>query len=253
MGVLDQKNLEKYSRQLIIEQIGLEGQKKIFNTSICIVGCGGLGTSVSQYLAMAGIGKFHFIDSDKIELSNLNRQVMYTESDIGKNKAQVLKKYIKKINPQARIIVSKKNVSKNNIKNLLMGFKFIVDCSDNFKTRFLVNEFCFKEKKILISAALQNFDVQISAFKAWSGKYNPCYECVFPKSNDLKNVNCDQMGIVSSVAGFGGVMQSLLIIDIILNCDANIFKELLIFDCFKRNFRKIKITKDNGCKICSKT
>ena len=89
MGIFDHKNIEKYSRQLIIEQIGLEGQKKIFNTSICVVGCGGLGTSVSQYLAMAGIGKFHFIDSDKIELSNLNRQVMFIESDIGKNKAEV--------------------------------------------------------------------------------------------------------------------------------------------------------------------
>jgi adenylyltransferase/sulfurtransferase len=253
MGIFDQKNLEKYSRQLIIEQIGLEGQKKIFNTSICIVGCGGLGTSVSQYLAMAGIGKFHFIDADKIELSNLNRQVMFIESDIGKNKAEVLKTYIQKINPQAKIIVSKKNVSENNIKNLLDSFKFIIDCSDNFKTRFLVNEFCFKEKKILISAALQNFDVQISAFKAWSGKNNPCYECVFPKSNDLNNVNCDQMGIVSPVAGFGGVMQSLLIIDIILDSDANIFKELLIFDCLKRNFRKIKIKKDSSCKICNKT
>ncbi len=253
MDILDQKNLEKYSRQLIIEQVGLKGQKKLFNTSICIIGCGGLGTSVSQYLAMAGIGKFHLIDFDKIELSNLNRQVMYLESDIGNNKAEVLKTNIQKINPQANIIVSKKKVSKNNIKNLLKGFKFIIDCSDNFKTRFLVNEICFKEEKILISAALQNFDVQISAFKAWSGKNNPCYECVFPKSNNLNNLNCDQMGIISPVAGFGGIMQSLLTINIILDCDANIFKELLIFDCFKRNFRKIKITKDNSCKICSKT
>ena len=253
MNIIDQKDLEKYSRQLIIEKIGLKGQKKIFNSSICIIGCGGLGSSVSQYLAMTGIGKFHLIDADKIELSNLNRQVLYLESDIGKNKAEVLKTNIQKINPQAKIIISKKNVSKKNIKDLLKGFKFIIDCSDNFKTRFLVNEFCFTEKRVLISAALQNFDVQISAYKAWAGKNNPCYECVFPKSKDLNNVNCDQMGIVSPVAGFGGVMQSLLTIDIILNCDANIFKELLIFDCFKRNFRKIKITKNNSCKICNKT
>ena len=123
MDIFDHKNLEKYSRQLIIEQIGLEGQKKIFNTSICVVGCGGLGTSVSQYLAMAGIGKFHFIDSDKIELSNLNRQVMFIESDIGKNKAEVLKTYIQKINPQARIIVSKKNVSKKKYKKFIKGLQ----------------------------------------------------------------------------------------------------------------------------------
>ena len=252
MKNFDQKILEKYSRQLIIEKIGLKGQKKIFNTSICIIGCGGLGSSVAQYLAMTGVGKFHLVDEDKVELSNLNRQVMYLECDIGKNKADVLKINIKKINPQAKIIVSKKNVSKANIKNLLKGFKFIIDCSDNFKTRFLVNEFCFKEKRVLISAALQNFDVQVSAYKAWSGKNNPCYECVFPKSSNLKNVNCDQMGIISPVAGFGGVMQSLLAIDIILDCDTNIFKELLIFDCFERNFRKIKITKNNNCKICKK-
>ena len=128
--------------------------------------------------------------------------------------------------------------------------QFIIDCSDNFETRFLINEYCFREKKILVSAALQNFDVQVSSFKAWASKKNPCYECIFPKFSDADILNCDQMGIVSPIAGFGGIMQAITVVNIILGCNNKIFRELIIFDGFTRDMKKIRIEKNIKCAIC---
>ena len=144
---LDKKNFEKYSRQLIMNKIGISGQKKIMNASICIIGCGGLGTSVAQYLAMTGVGKMVLIDFDKIEMSNLNRQLSFLEKDIGKNKAEVLKKNVEKINPELDVVIFKKKLNSKNIHSFIDNSKFVIDCSDNFKTRFLINEYCFKKKK----------------------------------------------------------------------------------------------------------
>ena len=121
------------------------------NSSICIIGCGGLGTTTAQYLAMTGIGRIHLIDFDKVEMSNLNRQLSFLEQDIGKNKAEVLKKNIEKINPDSVVTILKKKITSGNINSSIKNSKFVIDCSDNFKTRFLVNEYCFKEKKILVS------------------------------------------------------------------------------------------------------
>ena len=250
MKNLNAKDFEKYSRQLIMDKIGIKGQKKIMNSSICIIGCGGLGTTTAQYLAMTGIGRIHLIDFDKVEMSNLNRQLSFLEQDIGKNKAEVLKKNIEKINPDSVVTILKKKITSGNINSSIKNSKFVIDCSDNFKTRFLVNEYCFKEKKILVSAALQNFDVQIASFKSWAIK-NPCYECIFPRFSGSNILNCDQMGMVSPVAGFGGIMQAISVVNIILGCDNSIFKEMIIFDSFARSLKKIKVKKNYKCKICN--
>ena len=130
-----------------MDKIGISGQKKIMNSSVCIIGCGGLGTTTAQYLAMTGIGKMLLIDFDKVEMSNLNRQLSFLEEDIGLNKAFVLKKNIKKINPDSDVNFVNKKITKKNINSFANKFKFIIDCSDNFKTRFLVNEYCYKYKK----------------------------------------------------------------------------------------------------------
>ena len=128
--------------------------------------------------------------------------------------------------------------------------KFVIDCSDNFKTRFLINEYCFKKKKILVSAALQNFDVQIFSFQAWGNKKNPCYECIFPRFSQLTGLTCDQMGMVATVAGFGGIMQAITLVNIIIGCKNSVFREFIIFDSFSRDMKKIKVNKNLMCKIC---
>jgi len=251
MNKSTEKFLEKYSRQIIIDKIGIVGQKKIANSSILIIGCGGLGTSASQYLAMSGIGHITLVDDDSITLSNLNRQTLFFENDIGKKKSLILSEQLKKINPIAKIESIDLRVNDKNIKKISKHFDIILDCSDNFKTRYLINKFCFFNKKILILAALQNFDVQACALSAWQTSNNPCYECIFPKSIKGAEESCDQMGIVAPIAGLGGITQAILVINTILQTNSEIYKELLLFDCLNRKFKTIKIKKNPKCKICN--
>ncbi len=247
---LSDKEFEKYSRQILIEKIGIKGQEKIKKSSVILIGCGGLGTSAAQYLTMTGIGRIKIVDPEKVELSNLNRQTLLLEEDIGIKKTEAIIKTLKKINPCAKLDIVNTKVQKNNIDQLLGNYKIVLDCTDNFKSRYLINQFCFKNKKFLVSAALQNFDVQAFALAPWKGRNNPCYECIFPKININNQLNCDEMGIVAPVAGLGGVLQAILTINIILGTDSKIFREFLTFDCFNRNFKKIRISKNSHCKIC---
>ena len=250
MSKLTNKQTEKYSRQIIIEKIGISGQKKIFKSSVCIIGCGGLGSSAAQYLSMTGIGNIMLIDNDLINLSNLNRQTLFFEKDIGKFKVDTLKKNLQEINPEATINISKKKVNKKNIDDYLSPYKIILDCTDNFQSRYLINEYCFKTKKILVSASLQNFDLQASVFSSWKKGHYPCYNCIFPKTHNTVSQSCDEQGIVAPVAGFGGVLQAMLTIKLIISPSQEIFQELILFDTFERNFKKIKVKRNAECKVC---
>ena len=241
--------LEKYSRQIIMEQVGVEGQKKINNSSICIIGCGGLGTSAAQYLSMSGIGKLVFIDHDSIVLSNLNRQTLFTEKDIGESKCKVLSKKIKNINKSITINYYQKKINENNIDQYIENCSIVLDCTDNFESRLIINKFCHNKKKILVSAALQNFDIQAFIFSSWSSNKNPCYKCIFPNLTTNENLSCDEMGIIASVAGLGGIIQANLALNYILKLHNN-FKELILLDSVKLDIKKIKIEKNKNCEVC---
>ncbi len=248
MSKLSNKQIEKYSRQIIIDSIGISGQKKIIDAKVLIIGCGGLGTSVAQYLSMAGIGVIGLVDDDTINLSNLNRQTLFIEEDIDKAKVDILFKKIKEINPEVSINKYKTKIKKNNIKKIFFDYQYILDCTDNFQTRFLINKFCHEMKKILVTAALQNFDLQAAIFKSWHGK-NPCYECFFTNSADYPEESCDQMGILATVAGLGGTIQGQLLINDVLKKKVN-FSEIILLSCNEFRMRKIKFKKNPKCKIC---
>ena len=241
--------LEKYSRQIIMEQVGIEGQKKINNSAICIIGCGGLGTSAAQYLSMSGIGKLVFVDHDSIVLSNLNRQTLFTERDIGESKCKVLTKKIKNINKSIIINYYQKKINENNIDQYIENCSIVLDCTDNFESRLIINKFCHKKKKILVSAALQNFDIQAFILSSWSSNKNPCYKCIFPNLTTIENLSCDEMGIIASVAGLGGIIQANLTLNYILNLHNN-FRELILLDSVKLDIKKIKIQKNKNCEVC---
>ena len=243
--------LEKYSRQIIMEQVGVEGQKKINNSSICIIGCGGLGTSAAQYLSMSGIGKLVFIDHDSIVLSNLNRQTLFTEKDIGESKCEVLTKKIKNINKSITVNYYQKKINEINIDQYIENCSIVLDCTDNFESRLIINKFCHNKKKILVSAALQNFDIQAFIFSSWSSNKNPCYKCIFPNLTTTENQSCDEMGIIASVAGLGGIIQANLALNYILKLHNN-FKELILLDSIRLDIKKIKIEKNKNCKVCCK-
>lgn len=247
---ISNKDLEKFSRQILIDKIGLEGQLKIFESKVLIVGCGGLGSIAATYLSMSGVRKIGLVDNDKIELSNIPRQLLFFEKDIGKYKTDILKKKLSKQNPDSVIEIFNKKFSKGNSKEILKKYNIVLDCSDNFSTKYLLNDQCYKYKKVLVSAALFNFELQLFAFKSWVAGL-PCYRCIFPKKT-FQSKNCSRLGILSTVAGIGGIFQANMVLNIILEKSNKFFKMFYLYNSLTGVNKIIKINKNRNCKICNK-
>lgn len=248
---LTDKQVERYSRQIILEKIETKGQLKIMNSKILILGCGGLGTTAATYLAMAGVNSLGILDFDNVSLSNLNRQLLFYENDIGKKKVDVLSSKLRNINSKMNIDVFPVKLNSKNYKKFIKNYDYLLDCTDNFKSRYLINDICVENKKILVSAALYNFEIQVFAFKAWSKKKFPCYRCIFPFSEkNLKQINCNEMGILSSVAGIGGTIQANTVLNIILDESDYFFKNFVIYNTETNTSTNIAIEKDIKCRVC---
>lgn len=248
---LTEKELERFSRQIIIEKVGYEGQLALMNTSVLIIGCGGLGSSAIMNLAMSGIKNIGVIDYDEVDISNLNRQALFAEDNVGQSKIEVAKNKILSINSKINLNLFNEKMNKKNAKKIIKNYQYILDCTDNFTSRYLINEVCFKEKKTLISAALYNFEIQLFIFKAWSSKSNPCYNCIFPKiKNSSKIQNCDDLGIIGPVANMGGLLQAMSVLRQVLKIEKNSYKEFLLFDMQNFSQKKIIVSKNTDCSIC---
>jgi len=241
--------LLRYSKQIILKKIGISGQKKIFSTKVLVVGVGGLGCPLALYLANTGIGILGLIDNDKVDISNLNRQILFKTDDIGKYKVVQAKKFLNKINNKIKIKIYKDSLTKKNIKKILNKYDIICDCSDNFATRYLINNFCFKSKKILISAAINKFDAHIFNFDF--SRNIPCYKCFMPEIPDEEN-KCDTEGILPTVAGIAGSLQANEVIKSILGKNNELVGKMIIFNTFNLNFRTVKLTKNSSCLCCAK-
>ncbi|MAI07027.1 MAG: adenylyltransferase [Alphaproteobacteria bacterium TMED87] len=246
---LNEDNLERYSRHVKLKEIGVSGQKKLGSARVLVVGAGGLGSPVIQYLSAAGIGKIGIIDDDKVELSNLQRQILYKTKDIGKKKVEIAHNISKSINPNIKIYSYPNRLEKKNIRDVVSEYDFIADGSDNFETRFLINDICFFEKKILVSAAVTQFDGHISTFKPQDG--GPCYRCLHPSQSDDDVWNCENMGILGSLAGTIGSLQASEIIKEILGIGRSLSGWLLIYDGLETTFREVKLLPDPQCPLCS--
>jgi molybdopterin/thiamine biosynthesis adenylyltransferase len=210
---MSNNDLLRYSKQIILKQVGILGQKKISSTKVLIVGVGGLGCPVVLYLANLGIKNIGIVDHDKVDLSNLNRQILFNTKDIGKFKVDRAKKFLQKVNEKIKINTYKTKIIKNNIQNILNKYDIICDCSDNFTTRYLLNDFCLKNKKILISAAISKFEAHIFNFNF--SKNVPCYRCFMAEIPEKEN-RCDTEGILPTVAGIAGTIQANEVIKSIL-------------------------------------
>jgi len=241
--------LLRYAKQIILKKIGISGQKKISAAKVLITGVGGLGCPLALYLANTGIGNIGIIDNDKVDISNLNRQVLFNTDDIGKHKVVQAKKFLNKTNKKIKINIYKNRLNEKNIKKILSKYDIICDCSDNFTTRYLLNSFCFKSKKILISAAISKFDAHIFNFNFT--KNIPCYECFMPEIPDEDN-KCDAEGILPTVAGIAGSLQANEVIKSVLGQKNELVGKMIIFNTFNLNFRKVKLTKNSNCLCCSK-
>ena len=244
---LNKKTIERFSRQIVLKDIGILGQKRILSSKILIVGAGGLGSPVAEFLSRAGIGSLGIVDDDKVSLSNLHRQSLYNASDIGKFKVQIAKNKIKKINSNTKVTIYKIRLNNQNFKKIINNYDYIVDGSDNFTTKFLLNDYCLKFKKILVTGAISKFDWHIFNFN-FKDKKVPCLRCFFQESNISDDLlNCESEGILGTVVGIVGTIQANEILKKILNIGTGLDGYIFIIDLLHLNFRKVKLKKRKNC------
>ena len=244
---LSKKIIERFSRQIVLKDIGILGQKKILSSKVLIIGAGGLGSPVAEFLSRAGIGSLGIVDDDRVSLSNLHRQSLYNTSDIGKFKVKIARDKIKKINPNTKITIYKIRLNNENFKKIINNYDYIIDGSDNFTTKFLLNDFCLKFKKVLVTGAISKFDGHIFTFN-FKDKRIPCLRCFFQESNISDNLlSCESEGILGTVAGIVGIILANEVLKKILNIGTGLDGYIFILDLLHLNFRKVKLKKRKNC------
>ena len=244
---LNKKIIERFSRQIVLKDIGILGQKKILSSRVLIIGAGGLGSPVAEFLSRAGIGSLGIVDNDRVNLSNLHRQSLYNTSDIGRFKVKIAKDKIKKINPNTKVTIYKVRLNNDNFEKIINDYDYIVDGSDNFTTKFLLNDYCLKFKKVLVTGAISKFDGHIFTFN-FKNKTLPCLRCFIQECNISDDLlNCESEGIFGTVAGIVGTIQANEVLKKILNIGTGLDGYIFILDLLHLNFRKIKIKKRKNC------
>ena len=247
---MNDDDLIRYSRHILLPEIEYEGQEKICNSHALVMGAGGLGSSASLYLAASGIGKLTICDFDQVELSNLQRQILHSDEVIGLNKASSAEKTLKKMNPQIQVNKIEKKLSIDEAKKAVIDVDVILDCSDNFETRYALNKIAFDKKIPLVSGAAIKFDGQLCAFN-FKHNETPCYHCLFPDSSSNEELRCSDHGVISPLVGIIGSMQALEALKILIDMEPDIGK-LLVFDAKNLEWNSIKFKKDPSCSVCSK-
>ena len=250
---LSDRQLERYARHVILDEVGEEGQAKLIAARVLVVGAGGLGAPLLQYLGAAGIGTLGVIDNDTVSLSNLQRQVIHDESTLGVPKVDSAKRRLGQLNPDIKVVTHQERLNAENIERLIADYDIIADGSDNFRTRYLLNDTCFKLKKTLVSAALLRFDGQLSTYKAHLGEGYPCYRCIFQEQPPADLIQrCEEAGIFGAVAGVMGCLQATEVLKEILGLGDSLSGKLMIYDALAPAFRTVRIAKDPSCPCCSK-
>ena len=247
-NIFNKKLVERYSRQIVLKNVGPTGQKKIINSKVLVVGAGGLGCPVIDYLSRAGVGNIGVVDNDKVNISNIHRQSLYSSKDVGKFKVNVVKQKIKLINPQVNIKTFKVRIEKKNIEKIFKNYHFIIDGSDNFKTKFLLNEYSLKYNKVLIVGAISKMDGHIFTFN-FKNKKDTCLKCFYQSEPSDEILNCEYEGILGPVAGIVGNIQAIEVLKKILNLSKESNNKILILDLLNLNFRKVQFKKKKRC-IC---
>lgn len=241
--------IQRYSRHIILNEVGGKGQKKLAQAKILLIGAGGLGSPAGLYLAAAGIGTIGLVDGDVVDLSNLQRQIMHSTATLGQPKVESGKKTLSAINPEITVNTYHQLVDADNILPLIAQYDIVLDGSDNFSTRFLVNDACFFAKKTLISASMFRFEGQLTTIKPHAGY--PCYRCLYPEPPPAGLVpNCQEAGVLGVLAGTMGILQASEAIKEVLGIGETIADKLVIYDALDMKFRKVGRPKDPACPLC---
>jgi len=242
------EQIERYSRHIILPEVGGAGQQKIMKGKVLVLGAGGLGSPAALYLAAAGVGTLGIVDNDKVDITNLQRQVLHFTGDVGRSKTESAAEKLRKLNPEIKVNEYNMKISSENIRDLIKEYDIVVDGTDNFPTRFLVNDACYFEKKPLVHGAILRFDGQVMTIIPDEG---PCYRCIYREPPPVGMVpSCQQAGVIGSVAGIVGTIQANEAIKILLGVGETLKERLLVIDALAANFRQIKTKKDPRCPLC---
>ena len=245
---LNKKQIERFSRQIILKNIGILGQNKIINSKVLIIGMGGLGCPVAEFLTRSGIGLLGIVDHDLISLSNIHRQSLFNENDLNQPKVKIAKIKLNKVNSLTKIKIFNYKLNKSNFKKIIKDYDYIVDGTDNFQSKFLINDLSLKYKKFLVTGGISKFDGHIFTFN-FKNKNEPCLRCFYQEEKISDEIlNCEYEGILGTVAGIIGTMQANEILKKILNIGQRLNNYILIVDLLNLNFRKAKIKKRKKCR-----
>lgn len=246
---LTDEQIQRYSRHIILSEVGGKGQKKLAQAKVLIIGAGGLGSPAAMYLAAAGVGTLGLVDGDVVDLSNLQRQILHTTAAVGVPKVESGRKTLVALNPELTIKTYQEHVTADNVMRFLPDYDIILDGSDNFSTRFLINDACFFAKKTLVSGSIFRFEGQLTTIKPHEGY--PCYRCLYPEPPPAGLVpNCQEAGVLGVLAGTIGVLQAAEAIKEILRLGETLADKLLIYDALDMKFKKVSRPKDPACPLC---
>ena len=242
------KQLERYSRHILLKEVGPRGQKKLLNAKVLIIGAGGLGAPAALYLGAAGVGTLGIADADVVDLSNLQRQVIHATPDVGKPKVQSAAEKIAAMNPDVKVNTYREFVDSSNIMDLIEPYDFVLDATDNFAAKFLINDACVLAKKPFSHAGIIRFHGQLMTYVPGEG---PCYRCVFHEPPPKDAVpTCREAGVIGAMAGVIGSLQALETVKFIVGAGDLLVGQLLMFDALTMTFRKIKVPQDHNCAVC---
>ncbi len=246
-----EEQIKRYARHIILPEVGGKGQEKLLNSKVLVIGAGGLGSPAILYLAAAGVGTIGIVDFDVVDFSNLQRQVIHNTERVGTPKVESAKKTVEMLNPDVKVIAYNTRISKENIMDIIKDYDVVLDGTDNFPTRFLINDACYFAGKPLVSAAMLRFEGQVSVFDYRMKENSPCYRCLFPEPPPPGLVpSCQEAGILGSIGGIMGCIQATEAIKLILGIGEPLVGKLLIMDALSMDFRKVKLRKDPNCPLC---
>jgi adenylyltransferase/sulfurtransferase len=243
-----QKFSKRYKSNILLEEIGVNGQNRIKSSRVLIIGAGGLGSPIALYLAAAGVGNIGIIDFDNVDISNLQRQILYNDNDVGKNKVETAKERIEKLNPEIKVTVYKEKLTNVNALDIFKNYDIVADGADNFQTRYLVNDACAIAGIADVWASVYKFEGQVSVFDAKKGACYRCFHPLAPKPGSVPS--CGESGVIGAITGIIGSIQACEVLKIITGVGRPLIGRLLYFDTLNMTTREFKIKKDNTCSLC---
>ncbi len=247
---MNDEQLLRYSRHILLTEFGVEAQERLLASHALVIGAGGLGSPAALYLAVAGVGTITIADGDKVDLTNLQRQILHDNTSVGKTKVQSGSETLARFNPEVRVVPLERRLEGEELDKAVSGADVVLDCSDNFATRHAVNRACVRHARPLVSGAAIRFDGQVAVFDLRTAE-SPCYACLFPEGGEMEELRCAVMGVFAPLTGAIGALQAAEAIKLVAGAGESLSGRLLMFDAKRAEWRSVRVPKDPACAVCA--